>query len=784
MFIRFVLFMACCAIAAVHYLSVLPSYWGLLALVPLLPFLRGRYARFAWAAIGCVALFYYSVYRADLRTKVILNPEYFRQPMNLSLVIDSLLNERNQTVFAHIQSATYPELSGMSVLLYLNSLSSQQLATIRAGDQLTVQALLRPIYSHQNPFLFDYENYLYAKGIRLQVRIRQLKQYRSIDRSRSFSHMIERLRAYIKTRLNLVFIPSQTYAPIIRALVIGDQTGIESQHWVLFNRLNITHLVSISGAHITMLSTLVVYLSLYFLKYLSFRGRYLADYIYVKQWALCLACIVALFYCLLAGWGIPAQRTFLMFLGISLATLWGRVIHFWDVLLCSAVLILILDPWSIQFGGFWLSFLAVGILSALNQKGRFQLIKTQGLMTLALLPISVYLYHQFSWSSPIANLIAIPVVGMLITPLSLVIALFACFDWGLALAKLLGVMTHGILSGLFYLLSYLTRCEWLNWDLPSPSLLALCLAAMALLVLCTPWRRWAILILMPIVLVNRTNSQPLEVYALDIGQGTAVLVRTPQYQLLFDTGARFMDGSDASTRVILPFLKALGVKYLDAVVLSHADLDHVGGFYSLAEHMPIAKVYASFQVDRYTEMDERRRKVQHHFKNEWLSYEPCVSQLSWQWDDVRFSFLNQDSNMPIKSTNEQSCVLHMSYGSYRFLILGDLDREGERRLISQGLSKTHVIIAGHHGSKTSSSQELIQATQADYVVFQSGFLNRYHHPDPLVWAAWSKAHRLATLKEGAVYFWANKRGLFYRTTRPKHYWRLASLYAQLHQLAD
>jgi competence protein ComEC len=211
-----------------------------------------------------------------------------------------------------------------------------------------------------------------------------------------------------------------------------------------------------------------------------------------------------------------------------------------------------------------------------------------------------------------------------------------------------------------------------------------------------------------------------ELLAADIGQGNAVLVRTARHALLYDAGPRYSLDSDAGHRVLVPLLQALQVR-LDTVMLSHRDLDHVGGAAAVLAQQPQAVLLSSITADAVL---QDLRPTQR-----------CVAGQHWDWDGVSFDVLHpgaQDyaaTNRP----NAMSCVLRISNGTRTALLVGDIERPQELQLVAADAPlRAEVLLVPHHGSKTSSSAEWLDVVQPTWAVVQSGYRNRFGHPAPAV----------------------------------------------------
>jgi competence protein ComEC len=203
---------------------------------------------------------------------------------------------------------------------------------------------------------------------------------------------------------------------------------------------------------------------------------------------------------------------------------------------------------------------------------------------------------------------------------------------------------------------------------------------------------------------------------LDVGQGLAAVVRTLDRVLVFDTGARFGPDFDAGEAVLVPYLRHFGIRAVDMLVLSHGDNDHIGGAATLASALPVERVLTSV-VDKIT----------------WTPAEPCTAGSSWTWNGVAFTFLHPGAASGFRG-NDASCVLQVDNGNGRVLLTGDIQARAEAALVRDlaGQLSAHVIVAPHHGSKTSSTPAFVAAVHPDYVLFPSGYRNRWGFPHPEV----------------------------------------------------
>lgn len=636
---------------------------------------------------------------------------------------------------------------------------------LHAGERWQLTVRLKRPHGNLNPHGFDYEAWLFERGVRAAGYVRAADDNRRLDDFVAQpGYAVERLRERIRERF-MRSLPEHDYTGVLVALAVGDQRAIDSGLWQVFARTGISHLMSISGLHVTMVAALGAWLA----SFLWRRRPALMLRLPAQKAAAAAGWATAIAYCLLAGFGVPAQRTLYMLSVVALALWLGRSASGSRVLALALLLVLLIDPWAVLSAGFWLSFGAVGLLFFIGA-GRVatghwlaEWGRAQWAVTIGLIPALLALFQQFSLVSPLANAVAIPLVSLLITPLTLIAALLP-FD-------LLLVIAHQLLAWLMVFIVWLADLPLAVWQQPAPPpwavVLALLGCAWLLLPRGFPARGIGVFLFLPLVLLPPQRPAPgeLKLTVLDVGQGLAVHAQTANHDLLYDTGPQFSADANSGNRILLPYLRAMGVRQLDGLILTHEDKDHAGGALSLLDGLPVAWTASSMPVD-------------HPFR-EAPGHRPCFDGQAWEWDGVRFEVLHPapaDYDRAKRKSNDMSCVLKVTAGGKSALLTGDIETLSE-----QALSKRHgerlradVLLAPHHGSRTSSSPEFLAAVNADTVIFPVGYRNRFRHPnaDVLQRHAATGAELLRTDRDGAVtvHFGAVLQGLTLERAARRRYW--------------
>jgi competence protein ComEC len=610
-----------------------------------------------------------------------------------------------------------------------------------AGERWQFTIRLKRPHTTYNPHGFDFEAWALAENMRATGSVHSKSGYKKLT---NFvwrpTYVVENLREKVGSRISQT-LENKPYAGVIRALVVGDDSQITQDQWNVFLRTGVNHLVSISGLHITMLAGLAFAMASFIWR----RVPSLVMHMPARKVATIAGLLVAVVYALLAGMSVPTQRTLLMLTTFAIALLFGRNLAISRALAIAVLVVVMVDPWAVIAPGFWLSFGAVALIAYITV-GRLKpfsafktAVHTQWAITLGLLPLLIVMFGQASIISPVANAFAIPVISLLVVPLSILGSLMPV-DFILHAAHF---VLEICMQGLVFLSDLPT------WQQAAPPIWALLLAVLGVLWLLLPRgfpQRWlGFILFLPLFFVSPAKLAKGEMRAtvLDVGQGLAVVVQTRDHTFLYDAGPRFSTQSDAGSRIVVPFLRGVGIKKLDGFIVSHDDADHSGGATSVLAQLPVTWLISSFGMDNNLHEISTKKSIR------------CFAGQTWLWDQVKFEVLAPTlasyENANIKDNN-RSCVVKVSSQFGSLLLTGDIEKEAENALFEDVIEdtalqanvdkasgedifsrlKSDVLIVPHHGSKTSSTREFVQAVSAQHVIFTVGYLNRFKHPKPLI----------------------------------------------------
>jgi competence protein ComEC len=451
---------------------------------------------------------------------------------------------------------------------------------------------------------------------------------------------------------------------------------------------------------------------------------------------------------------------------VAVALWMGRISSPVRTLALALAVVLFVDPWAPLSAGFWLSFGAVALIFyvAAGWTGReprlAQWARVQWAITLGLAPAVLLLFGQVSVAGPIANAVAIPLVSVVITPLALVAAVVPA-DFILSMAAWL----------VEWLLQFLEACAALPgalWQQHAPAQWAVALALVGVAWMLAPrgvpGRACGAALLAPAFLLPPAAPQHGEAWitAFDVGQGLALVVRTASRTLLYDAGPAFGADADSGGRILVPELNAAGAANIDLMVLTHEDLDHIGGALSVLESLPVQRLVSSLP--------------QTHPLNA-LVGEPrrCLAGERWEWNGVRFEFLHPRAGDAAVRRNNQSCVLKIEAGGASMLLTGDIERPVELSLVLDPVVKADVVLVPHHGSRTSSSREFVEAVAPRWALIAAGYRNRFGHPNAEVLERYRAAGTavMRTDLDGAIRVVLGRTGPLVEGERARRarYWR-------------
>ena len=621
-------------------------------------------------------------------------------------------------------------------------------------------------HSFINPGGFDYERWMFEKGIQGAGYVRGEASLLAP----ATGYFFTRLRMSIRNQIESLDTSTESKA-IISALMIGDRSHLSDDVWQVFFRNGISHLIAISGLHITLVGGLMFLLALSFFYFFSriSSTRVAAFFSLGAIW----------FYAFCVGFSLPTQRATVMISVIFITTIFLRQPQLLFSYVLALASVLFMHPLAGFNNGFYFSFVAAAIILLAGRylfvnryfttpymRMRHYLIRfvlLQILLVISLTPFSALFFHAFSLLGLVVNLIAIPITTFILMPwiLATWVFIFLIPPLGQISLNLLAYVMHI----LYQPLERLAMSDWALIQLTQPTIFLIICAVLGLIfVIVQPRPSFYILggiCFLPLFFAPSTAPAPgsAHITFLDVGQGLAIHIRTATRNLLYDVGPRYSRNFDASD-IIIPYLHSYGITRLDRIIVSHRDTDHAGGLDGLLKDMEIESLMLNFPSSLTQEYEKTK----------------CITGMRWVWDGVQFEIIHPDATYPIsdKRRNNNSCVLLMSIGDERLLLSGDIEEDIEEQLLDRFDNlKASILQVPHHGSSSSSGLNWVKFVQPDYAVFSAGYNNPFSHPRPEIFDRYEDSERLITWQTGSAHFEMNAHTTVYRggwRYKIKRYW--------------
>jgi len=647
---------------------------------------------------------------------------------------------------------------------------SRLLEYFQLGLTCKVMGQLERPMAARNPNSFDYQVYLHNLNIHWVIKSSSNPLAMCKNTNPNWIEHIKSIRMHGLKYLEEHFPPeAQAFAA---ALLFGESGWIEEGTYDAYKKLSLVHILAISGLHVSIIAGGIFFLSIR-IGLTRESARIL------------MLCMLPL-YCIIAGGAPSVVRACLMVMAFMMLS-FGKMKLSPVVVLCTVFLLLLLyNPLYLFHVGFQLSFfitfallMSVNLLNHIHNSSKIvQALAVTVICQLCSMPIILYYFHEFSLWGFLLNVIYIPIYTIVLLPLT-----FAAFFLSIINTPFSSVFT-AFLELLFTLVNkvavFVSDLPYTSLSLGKPSLWFILLLVMLIISIFSFWesgykRKLVYSVCASFLLLalfyHKVQLSPFgEVVFIDVGQGDSILIKRPYGRgvYLIDTGGlmtfpqeewqkkrnTFEPGED----IVVPYLKSIGIRKLDKLILTHDDTDHIGGGLALLEHIEVKEIVIS---ETLKEEFAQQALIQKALKEN-VHISVMRAGDGWRKGDDTFYILHPDTKM--SDSNENSLVLLASINGLKWLFTGDIGEEGERALLERfPRLKVDVLKAGHHGSKTSSSSSFLQQIDAKVAVVSAGYSNRYGHPHPQVLSAFEEQQMVIfrTDEQGAItYSYFGRRGTF------------------------
>jgi competence protein ComEC len=601
---------------------------------------------------------------------------------------------------------------------------------LKPGQLWSFNTKLKPVHTIVNFGVADPGKYLFMQRIRATANLNKNSAAQLLAETKNINlwryYLVQHLKSGIKHLPN---------AGIILSIAVGDRSLMRDEQWDWFRATGAVHLVAISGLHVSSLGLFGFGLGSIFWKLVLMLGL-INHKLPLRQFALILSLILVSIYILISGFSISAQRAYIMLLGILLPILLNYSLSSSQRIALALAFVLVYDPLATLSVGFWLSFTLVSLIIYLytfTPKAKpniiywlYYLIIIQLMLSIAAYPLVKYFFHDAPFiASILTNLLLVPLATLVIIPAILFTSLLYLILPNAA------ILIFGLISAGFDLLFEIGKFnigleqQLIAW-LPlkkSINILSIITTILAIILIFAP--RWlpirylGFIYLLPLWLIFKQPELEygeFELTVFDVGQNLAVAIRTQNRHILYDTANDWM-----GKRVVVPYLRNHNIHNLDLLIISHADSDHIGGADYVTKQIAVGQILSGErQVAELSPYLDSTMQIP-------LAY--CQAGQTWRWDGVIFSILHPDEQYNFNS-NDRSCVLKITAKSGSALLTGDITANVEYKLVRQQNLNADLLLAAHHGSKSSSTPAFIAAVAPQVVVFSTGYLNAHRHPHP------------------------------------------------------
>jgi len=611
------------------------------------------------------------------------------------------------------------------VINYYNDLSEE----ILLGDTIEVLGELKEPINNTIPNLFNYKDYLYNNNIFYTVTAKE------IHKLANNTNIIYYLKEKISNRINTIE-KSNNY---IKIFILGDKSLLDEEIINSYRENGISHLFSISGMHISLFATIILYI----LKRISYNNYYNYG----------IVIIFLIFYSLLVDFSPSVVRSICMYIFFSLNKVFNLKIKNIDIMCIVLIIILPIKPFYIYNISFQYSYIISFSLVLYSNKIKqinSKIIKSLHISMISFLvsfPICIYYFYQINFLSILLNIFLIPLVSIVIFPLSLISIIIPKISY------ILSIFTTILEKISLFISTYKIGIV----SFPKPSIILVIIYYILIYLFLYNKKYFFVFLLMIYhkLMIYLDNSYMLNM--LDVGQGDSLFLKLPNSRgnILIDTGG--LDNYDIVTNKTIPYLKSIGVNSINYLILTHGDYDHMGESINLVNNFKVDKVILN--CGPYNNLEKELIKVLDKKK---IKYYSCIQELNI--DDNKLYFLQTKE---YDNENDNSNVIYTEIDGYKFMFMGDASSITEEEILSiYNLSDIDVLKVGHHGSKTSSSKEFINEINPKYSIISVGKNNRYGHPNKEVLDNLKDSKIYRTDKDGSILFKIKNNKLKVETCNP------------------
>ena len=583
---------------------------------------------------------------------------------------------------------------------YFNSLEEINNFNYKLGDKVLLTGTFSIPSNNTIPNGFNYKEYLYHKYIYVVMNADSIKKIN--NNANWFYHIKNTINDHIDKY------KSKNY---LKTFIIGDKSLLDKDIYKTYQNNGISHLLAISGMHISLLSTFIIFILNKFLN---------------KKLSLIITSLFLIFYMFLAGLTASVVRSSILFGLLALNKIFNLEIKTVKVLFFTFIILLLFNPFYIYDIGFIysfvISFFLIVLSKKLNSKSYLKNVFLISLISFFVsLPITLYNSYEINFFSIILNIFFVPLVSFIVFPLSLLTFFIPILD------NIFLIVTN-VLEKLSY---YSNNINYFKFIFGKVSIIFIITYYLILISFFKTNKKIFLIIIFIILLIQYSLNIIVPrkyVISIDVGQGDSILVHTNNKTVLIDTGGKVSFQQDEWKKKnpsiiinkLIPMFKSFGIKKIDYLILSHGDYDHMGEAINLVNNFKVEKVI--FNCGSYNNLEKELIKVLDKKK---IKYYSCIKELNIDKNKLYFLQTKEYDN-----ENDNSNVIYTELNGYKFMFMGDASITTEKEIMSiYNLPEIDVLKVGHHGCRTSSSKEFINEIDPRYSIISVGKNNRYGHPN-------------------------------------------------------
>ena len=574
------------------------------------------------------------------------------------------------------------------------------------GDTLEVHGLLEIPNNNTIPNTFNYKNYLYHKKIKYILKIESFKKIKDNK------NILIKIKNYISKRIENIKNNSYLYA-----FILGKSSYLDINVYNNYKINGITHLFALSGLHVSMFSSILLHI----LNKLKLNEKI----------TFTITSIFLILFSFIASFTPSILRATIFFILSSINKIYYFFINPKNLLYLTFTILIFINPFYIFDTGFILSFTITYFILLLNEEltieGNIKSILVVSILSLlSSLPIIINISYEVNIIGFVNNILFIPLVSNIIFPLSLMTILVPKLSIVLFILTNIMEKISEFSCTIFNIVLYFQKLNYIEIFIYYILLILSIKKSKKILII--------LLIFIFILYIKPYFNKNTYIYFIDVGQGDLELIVTENNEsILIDTGGKLSYKTESwkqrnkefnlMSSSVIPFIKSIGIKKIDYLIITHGDYDHMGEAINLVNGFKVEKVI--FNCGEYNDLEKELIKV---LEKKNIKYYSCVKELNI--DKYKLQFLNTGT---YNNENDNSSVIYLNYNNYKFLFMGDAGVEVEQNLIEKyNLKDIDVLKVGHHGSKTSSSKCFIDSINPKYSIISVGKNNRYGHPNDSV----------------------------------------------------